>query len=641
MNVILGGVTSDTSSGGSDAISLERALAFLRATHQAPPRVAVQQPTLFGVSVSDGGVISGQAESEGVLLLFLGTLHLPLEGWPSASAVDDPARSAAYLLERYQERGTAFLDHVTGQYCVAVFDPARRRVVLACDPLQQRTLYYFLREGRLVFSSNLRALAVTLGSWLEADRSLEDFFLTYGFYPWGRTCFKDVRSLSRGTLLDWSDGKVTTREIAFSDPWQGAFDASQLAVAGQEQAVQALYEGFLRALREQLSDDERVGVLLGGFDSALVAAALHRLGKKVVTFSFHYGEAQYNQPHVDTLQRLLGHEHHWVELTTHSLEQGLRDFASYFNQPTNWPNYVIQTADICQYARQQGIRVCYSGDGCDAVFMGYPGTFQRARVFQRLPTLPPAVGDAFARLAARPGLERRLGHPYHVALSLVRALGRRMPARGYLSFRVMDEVSLSQLRRGAAVPQEKAPEQVMRELAEPHAGLPPLRLAYLGKSAVSPNRNKMVGSSDRSGVAILSPYLHPGMKQLSLSLPEALCRPDAKTPSRVSGKYILMQMAERKGLLPSEIIYQPKMAAVDGPIDAWYAGPLRPVLIELMAGLPFDYSRDYAQALLDEKLAEQMYKKYVMTDKVISHAASLLTTYAAFTRLVKERPSPP
>lgn len=640
MNVILGAVTTDTELGSANGISLERVLEFLREVHKALPGIAVQRPDLFGVSVSDGGVISGQAESGGLTLLFLGTLHLPLESWPSVSPVDDPARSAAYLLERYHQRGNAFLDDVVGQYCVAVLDPAGRRVLLACDPLQQRTLYYFLRDGRLVFSSNLRSLAVTLGTCLETDRSLEDFFLTYGFYPWGRTCFKDVQSLAKGTILEWNDGKTTTRQIAFADPWKGTFDASRLDLTRREQVVEALYEGFLRALREQLSDDERVGVLLGGFDSALVAAALHRLGKKVVTFSFHYGEAQYNQPHVDTLQRLLGHEHHWVELTQDGLEQGLRDFASYFNQPTNWPNYVIQTADICQYARQQGIRVCYSGDGCDAIFMGYPGTFQRARAFQSLPTLPQGMGNALARLAARPRLERRLGHPYRVALSLLRALGRGMPARGYLSFRVMDEVSIAQLRNGESVPQEKAAEQVMRELAEPHAALPALRLAYLGKSAVSPNRNKILGSSDRSGVAILSPYMHPGMKQLSLSLPEALCRPDEKTPSRVSGKYILMQMAEVKGLLPKEIIHQPKMAAVDGPIDAWYAGSLRRVLLDLMDGLPFDYSRSYAESLLNEKLAEKMYKKYIMTDKVISHAASLVTTYAAFTRLAKERPSP-
>src|SRR5688572_20901761 len=313
MNVILGAVTSDATVGAPDGVSLERTLAFLRDEHKALPSVVVQRDDLFGVSISDGGVISGQAESGGVSLLFLGTLHLPLEGWPSATAVDDPGRAAAYLLKRYLQRGSAFLDHVVGQYCVALFDPARRLVLLACDPLQQRTLYHYQRDGQLIFSSNLRSLAVLLGTRLETDRSLEDFFLTYAFYPWGRTCFKDVRSLGKGTLLEWQDGRTTTREIAFANPWHGAVDATTVDLTSQEQVVEALYVGFMRALQEQLSSDERVGVLLGGFDSALVAAALHRLGKKVVTFSFHYGESQFNQPHVDTLQQLLGHEHHWVE----------------------------------------------------------------------------------------------------------------------------------------------------------------------------------------------------------------------------------------------------------------------------------------------------------------------------------------
>jgi hypothetical protein len=200
----------------------------------------------------------------------------------------------------------------------------------------------------------------------------------------------------------------------------------------------------------------------------------------------------------------------------------------------------------------------------------------------------------------------------------------------------MDEVSVAQLRQGETPAQQYTPADVGRQLAASHRGLTGLRLAYMGKSAVSPNRNKMVGSSDRSGIALLSPYMHPGMKHLSLSLPEALCRPNQTTRSKVTGKYILMKMAEEKQLLPVEVIYQRKVAAVDGPIDSWYAGALRPLMLQLMEGLPFEHSRSYANTLLDEKLSETLFKRYMMTDKVISHAASLVATYATFTALVNK-----
>lgn len=632
MNVLFGSATREGAQGIGQAASRSVQLEL----GVVPERIASEPGTELWAG-GDGGVILGHAAESGVHLAFLGTLHHPIPDWGAGAPVDDPYASARYLLERYRRLGREFLDGVVGQYAVVVRDSGQRSVLLCSDPLGHRTIYrYTDPEGRrLLFATNLLTLTKLVGEELRSDRSLEDFFLMYGFFPRGRTPFEHVVALDKGTILEWREASITTSSVRFANPWAGAADAAALTQGDERAAIDALYEGFMQALREQAPSAERVGVLLGGFDSALVAAGLQRLGKRVETFSFGYDDGQYNQPHVDTLQRLLGHEHHWVPLTRDLLADGLRNFSKYFNQPTNWPNYVIQTADICDRMRQRGIRFCFTGDGCDSVFMGYPGTYRRAVLFESLPTLPDRLRGALTRALAQPAFDRKLGHPYRVALNMVRALGREMPARGFLSFRIMDEVSLAQLRQGDAPQQEQNPEALGRDLAAPHAGLPGLRLAYLGKAAVSPNRNKMVGSSDRSGIAILSPYLHPGMKQLSLSLPEELCRPNQDTPSKVTGKYILMRMAEEKQLLPREVIYQPKVAAVDGPIDAWYAGPMRGLLLELMQGLPFEYSERYANSLLDEKVAERLFKKYAMTDKVISHAASLLVTYSRFTSLAR------
>ncbi len=97
----------------------------------------------------------------------------------------------------------------------------------------------------------------------------------------------------------------------------------------------------------------------------------------------------------------------------------------------------------------------------------------------------------------------------------------------------------------------------------------PIVLAYLGKGAISPNKVKIAGSSDSSGVAIHAPYMHAGMANFARSIPDNLCRPDEESKSRVTGKYILMKMAEKKGLLPYDCIYQKKLAAGDAPIDDW------------------------------------------------------------------------
>lgn len=585
--------------------------------------------------LSDGGVIVGRAECANATLFYVGALIHPLPDWSEPGrAIDDPDKTARYLLKRFNAVGLEFLAGVCGQYAVAICDSGSGRLLLATDPSGGRQLFVYEADGEIAFSSNLSSLVRGLGTRAQVDRSYEDFLLLYGFYPFGRTPYKNVRALPSGTLLEWRNGETRINSVPDIDPWKGAIDYG----VDSANVVDRLFDAMLRAMSEQLpSERQPVAVLLGGFDSALVAALIGRLGYPVETYSFRFADESYNQPHVEALSAYLGVKHHWITIDRQIIESGLKSFADTFNQPTNWPNYVIQTAYVCDQIRASGIKHCYSGDGCDAVFLGYPGTYLRARVVDALPSLPGWLTRALVYAAARPSLERNVGHPYRVFLSVLRGLGRSKAARGYLTFRTMDEVTIGRLRNGVAPPQSQTVDAIVEKLAEPHAALPPLRIAYQGKAAVSPNRNKLVGSSDRSGITIMAPYLHPGLKRFALALPEELMRPKHRTESRVTGKHVLMRMAAEKGLLPHSVIFQKKVAAVDAPIDDWYDGVMRESLLSMLDDLPFAYNAQYVDRLLDKKATESLFKRYVLTDKVISHAASLLATYASFTGLVPKQ----
>ena len=548
--------------------------------------------------ISNGGVVLGHVRLNDVSLMYLGVIHKPLPQWDYGSPIDNPNYTAEYLLSRYQKLGLNFLDEIFGQYSVVICEHSKSKLILASDSIGLRSIFYYMESGNIIFSSNLLSLAISLDYKLEVDRSLEDFFLIYGFFPWNRTPFKGVLYLPPKSILEWSKGQCTLHSICQSELWEGRFSQSDSASLTEDEAVNNLYQAFMLAVEEQTASAKKAAVLLGGFDSALVASALHRLGKKVETFSFYYDSPEFNQPYVDTLASYLKIDHNWFPITESLIHDGLQAYSTKFNQPTNWPNYVIQTERLCSFMRDKGFLYCYSGDGCDSVFLGYPGTHKRALVFNALISLPPQIVKTLLRLVQWPNLEKRLGHPYRVALNIIRSLGRQKSVREYLTFRIFDELSLKQLRINTPPNQEKEIEEILLIFSSSLKGISPIRIAYLGKSAVSPNKTKIVGSSDSTGVVINSPYLHLGLKNLALNLPEQLCRPQQRNPSSVTGKYILMRMAEKKKLLPKEVIYQKKVAAVDAPIDNWYAGPLKPLLIELVKGLPFSYNERYISAAL-------------------------------------------
>ena len=90
-----------------------------------------------------------------------------------------------------------------------------------------------------------------------------------------------------------------------------------------------------------------------------------------------------------------------------------------------------------------------------------------------------------------------------------------------------------------------------------------------------------------------------------------------------------MKMAENSGLLPSEIIYQSKIAAVNSPIDDWLAKDLYTFANKKLAYLPFSYESGYTKNLLGDLFLEKIYKDYFSSDGVVSLAPSLLLTYAS------------
>lgn len=573
----------------------------------------------------------GTARSGQQGLAYLGSIHGPfpeLAGTP----LDRPNETARALLQRYLDRGLAFLDHLCGHFAVLVVEPGQDRVLLARGHGSAVRWFFSESQGDLVFSTQLASLLGLLGPEAKLDRTMEEFLLGYEFLPEGRTPFQGVRTLLPGHILEWHHGESRTHPLPAPNPWHGRFDA--VNYKAEAEVIDALRQAFDLAVREQTPERREVAVLLGGVDSALIAVHLKRLGKEVHTFSFRYEDSGYNQPHVEQLARQFGLHHHWVPITPQVLRDGLSHYARRFNQALSQPHYVIATAHACRAIREQGILHCMTGDGCDGLFLGYPTVHLRATLIQSLSRVAPLLSAPLALLTRSAWLERRLGHPYRVARNVGRILTRPMPTRGHVAACTLDALALEQLR-GPAPPRTRDCEQILDEMAQGLESVGAIRLAYLGKSRVGLNAVKLDGALSFSGVSLHSPYLHPGLQNVAQRIPDALSRPDRATKSRSTGKYAFMEMIDKNQLLPREIIYQEKRSPVTAPVDDWYWGSLRSFLLERLDHLPFRIDRAYAESLVTPKSAEKLFRAHVGIGRHVTPAASLLATYASFAELLE------
>lgn len=608
---------------------------YAKTTNKDKVKVLGDKDDFAQVALSTiGGKTTGVAESDQITLVLSGFVNKPLPGWKAGtSPLDDPNATAGFLLNRYKSKGQRFLEDVYGHFSVMVVDKGKKRILLATDPHGHNDMFYYISGGSLAFSTKSRSLAESLGGSLKIDRSYEDFFLIYGFYPKGMTMYEGVKSLPGKTLLTWQGGRASTSPINYKK-------LAVQKIKNESQLVNSLYKTLMSATKDILpSGKKKVAVLLGGFDSALIAALLKKNGADVETFSFYYEDDKFNQKHTNTVADHLGIKHNWVKIDEKVIEQGLREYSDVFNLPTNWPNYVIQTAHLAKAIRKRGFEYCYTGDGCDYLFFGYPITYQRARLLSAFGAVPNPLLTAAIKMAEVPAFERVIGRPYQVALGILRGARRDPATRNFLTFRIFDELSLKQLRGRPAPSQAKKLEDLLIELSRPYTKLSPIRLAYQGKMELAPYRIKMNGSADATGLVLASPYLHHAVKHFALSLPDELLRPLGS--DKAIGKYILAKMAETKKLLPYEVIYQPKMGAVDAPLTEWYNGPLKKAIYDLLEGLPFKYSKKYVESLIRPKRAEDLYGRFISKDTsnvvTLSHCISLLVTYAHFTEAGKQK----
>lgn len=543
-------------------------------------------------------------------------------------AIDDASSWAQKLLEE-REGHYNIPSHLLGAYVIVSCGGASGVMVYG-DPSGLRTPYLSVRGEELAFSSHPLICARLLPQ-ATLNREYEDFLLIYGFFPDGYTVYEGVRALPPGKMY-WRR----------SDSWQ-LISIEKRVYRGVVPSVSSsaddlsdqLYEVMLDCLRDQLPTSDEVGVFLGGFDSALVASMLKRLGKRVRTYSFRYMEDEYNQPHVESVAKHVGGQHRWVDISPEVVEKGIEEYAKMCTQPSNWLNYIIQSVHVGKQMRRDGIEFAFSGDGCDTLFLGYPGTYRRTYAYARLPQLPEMMVSVLVGMFGWKSLDRWIGHPYRVAMGLVRAMGRPMPARAFITFRVMDEITLRALRSNVAYGAPVNTEATLRELAESCAGLSLQRLGYAAKSLVSPNKAKLAAITDVSGIRVNSPYLHPQLKQFTASIPDDALRLPQHRDVSDPGKLCLARMAERYMLLPQEVIYQPKLAAIDSPIDAWFSSSLKKSVFDAVGGLPFEIDLKQMESMIKTSRAERFYKRNVGSTRVISDAVSLLVTYGAMASAIK------
>jgi asparagine synthase (glutamine-hydrolysing) len=88
----------------------------------------------------------------------------------------------------YEEHGTSFVERLDGMFAIALWDAARRRLVLARDRLGKKPLVWTrLADGTIAFASELKAFRALPGFRAEPDLRALDAYVALQYVPGTRT----------------------------------------------------------------------------------------------------------------------------------------------------------------------------------------------------------------------------------------------------------------------------------------------------------------------------------------------------------------------------------------------------------------------------------------------------------------------
>jgi asparagine synthase (glutamine-hydrolysing) len=269
------------------------------------------------------------------------------------------------IVHVYEDTGADCVRYLRGMFAFALYDFHRESLLLARDRLGKKPLHYALRNGHLIFASEIKAVLAVEADLMKVDpAALADYF-SVGYIPDPQTAFASIAKLPPGHALEFHGGQVHIRPY-WDLPVYGSNDPGS-----EEECLEEVEERLLQAVRIRLLSEVPLGALLsGGVDSSVVVALMARAsGARVKTFSIGFAEADFSEAaHARAVAEKFGTEHHefivepelteTIELLTANMEEPFGDSS------------MVPTYHVSRMARQH-VTVALSGDGGDELFAGY------------------------------------------------------------------------------------------------------------------------------------------------------------------------------------------------------------------------------------------------------------------------------
>ena len=278
------------------------------------------------------------------------------------------------IVALYEKFGIKFIQHLNGQFSIAIIDKNLNKTFLIRDRVGICPLFYSQVGRTIYFASEVKSLLAVPDIKTNIDLASFSEFIHLWTPLSPNTLFKDISEVSPGYYLE-IDQKGVKRHCYWDFEYQpGNFDLSI------SDAVYQLDNLLEDAVNIRLRSDVPVGAYLsGGLDSTVILSYLHKNGVNLSTFSLTFADDRLNEAVFQKdVTDFFSTRHHSIRVDNSSIAENFVKCIRHTESPlfrTSPTPMMLLSGKV----HEAGYKVVLTGEGSDEVFGGYD-IFKEAKI---------------------------------------------------------------------------------------------------------------------------------------------------------------------------------------------------------------------------------------------------------------------
>ncbi|MDB4952612.1 MAG: asnB 3 [Myxococcales bacterium] len=306
-------------------------------------------------------------------------------------------------LHLYEDRGTACMTELRGEFAFVLWDEANQMLIAARDRFGAKPLYYAEHGGILYLASEAKAL---FAAGVPARWDGESFFQNnHVSYDQDRSLFDGVYQVPPGHVLIATAGRIQL--VRYWDFEYPRSDEMGARLSDNEYA-ERLRDRLDDAVRVRLRADVPVGFYLsGGIDSCSILGLAARHRSSLHAFTVGFESPDYDETAIAReMAKRVGATFETLTVTGERITDSFAD-SVFHCEDLVFDNNTVAKFLLSGLVREHGYKVVLSGEGSDELFAGYPH-FRRDMALYAGTKTPAERAELVAALEARNPLVRNM-----------------------------------------------------------------------------------------------------------------------------------------------------------------------------------------------------------------------------------------